>query len=392
MTSFKKMRLIPEFMYEKLHQSENKTVDFGDDSNSKIFDLTQDISSVLKDKSLPIEERVRMFYQHLLRKMSSKASEEMIKKKQNEGSKDDHQVDSQDKKKADEKEAETKIDSEDDDRNERSRALVIKQREKEILGTKVRQKKRKIVTHPHDSFFSAGRKKKPEQKPVLKKRETSAGVVTPTKESDKEADLPAVQPETEKFPQQMQNKDEDDYATASEGDDGDKAELTTDAVSIWKQEQKANLSTGNRLTAQRRFKQLLLEFFETDGKTGELFFRDDNKLLRGADLRKIINYFVPLKHIHPKGKPNGVAAVIEILRTRDLLDHTLFPNESVTTLFSEFGKKPTAYQEKIQAIEGLNKKIQSIASGLQLAGNGQADEAAETTAGSSSIKNWTTFT
>lgn len=74
--SFNRMRLIPEFTYDKLNQSQRpRQVDFGDDTNGRILDMTTDISPVLKDSSKPIEERIRIFYQHILRKLTLQKNE-----------------------------------------------------------------------------------------------------------------------------------------------------------------------------------------------------------------------------------------------------------------------------------------------------------------------------
>lgn len=80
--SFNKMRLIPDIMYERLHQSQKpRQVDFGDQTNGEILDMTTDISPILKDHSKPIEERIRIFYQHILRKLTTKQLQHLRHKK-----------------------------------------------------------------------------------------------------------------------------------------------------------------------------------------------------------------------------------------------------------------------------------------------------------------------
>lgn len=119
--SFKKMRLIPEYMYEKLNQDNlPRRLDFGDETNKLLFELTEDISPILKDKDKSIEERVRIMYQHLIRKLS--ADEDDLKKKKEE------QSEAKDKKKEDKAKA-------NEDRHDRSRDVSVAQRN-HVMGVK----------------------------------------------------------------------------------------------------------------------------------------------------------------------------------------------------------------------------------------------------------------
>lgn len=75
MSPFKRMRLIPDYMYERLQQErEPRSVQFGDTSNPLHVTLSQDIANVLTDPSRSIEERVRVFNQHLVRQLVNKTA------------------------------------------------------------------------------------------------------------------------------------------------------------------------------------------------------------------------------------------------------------------------------------------------------------------------------
>lgn len=122
--SFRKMRLVPEHLYERLHQDPKpRSVDFGDADNAVIIDMTQEIEPVLKDTARPIEERVRILHQHLLRKIASDKdeSEKPVSQKQ------------ETDKKADDKETA----DEDKARSEKIREVAVAQRNHIILGKQV---------------------------------------------------------------------------------------------------------------------------------------------------------------------------------------------------------------------------------------------------------------
>lgn len=78
--SFRKLRLIPEHMFQRLNQEPvPRSLDFGDEDNAVVLDLTSDIQPVLKDKSKPIQERVRMVHQHLIRKLTADSDSLKVK-------------------------------------------------------------------------------------------------------------------------------------------------------------------------------------------------------------------------------------------------------------------------------------------------------------------------
>lgn len=393
MAAFKKMRLIPDYMYEKMNQSSSpRSVDFGDETNAQLLDMTKDISSLMRDNSKPIEERVRLFYQHLLRKIANNSRTKI--------SKDD----ADDKKRQDQEVA-------DDDRNKRSIAAAVAKRNADIFGVHSKPGKKKtnknrpsaddatdkpplIGYEPFGGLFPS-----PEHKKLRKEKNLVPEKATPAAKSHRDVEeSKAVRPATPPSPpsppsdqEPVPSKDEDEhFSTADEGEEP--AEGSDDA-STWRRKQKADLEAGNRLSAQKRLKDLLASFFTLDNKTGEMRYRDDSKPIRGADFHKIINYFVPMKNIHPKVKPNGTAALIEILRVRDLYDSSLFPNQSLATLFQEYGDKPTAHQTRIRDQESLNKRIKSLAAELELTErqHEQASSPTPSPTGAAAAKNWSAF-
>lgn len=352
MTSFKRMRLIPEYMYEKLNQTSTpRTVDFGDETNTVIFDLTADISPILRDKSRPLEERIRLFYQHLVRKLSADASKKSLEEKED----DKKQTDLEKVKKLEQEASKASL------------AHAVKQRNDKLLPVK---KPRKQKKEP-----DVGTLFRPPKKTKLEPTQTKQPTETESLQEPEESIFPQQIPDENKV---MEEEEEDEVASE-------------EGVDTWKEELKSDLSSGNRLGAQRRLRTLLSDYFVIDGKTGDLFFKDDHKQLRGADIHKILNYFIPMKNIHPKNKPNGTAAIVEILRARKLNDGTLFPNESVAATFSEYGMKPTAFKNKIKTLEAINSQIRSIASGLKLIGNESRNETTPSPATEVAMEDWETF-
>lgn len=75
MSSFKRMRLIPEYLYERLQQDrEPRQVNFGDASESGSYQITipEEAAKLLTDTTKPIEERVRFFNKHLMRQLANR--------------------------------------------------------------------------------------------------------------------------------------------------------------------------------------------------------------------------------------------------------------------------------------------------------------------------------
>lgn len=260
---------------------------------------------------------------------------------------------------------------------------------------------------PHGGLFGAVAEKKTKKetkskvatKPVKKSvqppipTETTSAVITPVapESNGKETSTPPPSPplhaplleeskndhkgEEDKEQEESSTSDGDDFHSADEAETTEKAEAEPVAPTEqeddgedeeWKQEQSNDLSKGNRLGAQRRLQRLICDYFSADKETGELIFLDDaSSRVRGSDIRRLVNFFVPLKNIHPKAKPNGAAAVIEILRQRKLNYASLFPNETVKQLFAELANKPTAFQDKIKRLEQQRIQIKKIAKGLE---------------------------
>lgn len=95
---------------------------------------------------------------------------------------------------------------------------------------------------------------------------------------------------------------------------------------------------------------------------------DPTKPVPGADYKKIVNFLVPSKNIHPGKKPAGLAPVIEILYEHNLFDPSLFPNSGVATVFDGYAGKPTAYRKRIQAISKQIKLARSMQQSLSYGG------------------------
>lgn len=124
----------------------------------------------------------------------------------------------------------------------------------------------------------------------------------------------------------------------------------------------ASLGT-ERGEIRNNLKKLLNEFFILH-PDGSMIFRDDSQTtLKGADHEKIINFLAPAKNVNPGKKPNSFAAIIDVLRTRNLFDPRLFPNASLSEVFKDYGNKPTAFTNRIKSYDSLlatSKQIESI--------------------------------
>lgn len=283
MASFKKMRLIPDILYEKMNQSSSpRSLDFGDETNAQLLDMTKDISPLLRDNSKPIEQRIRLFYQHLLRKMASNASP-----------KDK----TEDKKEHD-------LELAENDRNKRWIALAVAKRNTDIFGNHSKPRKKKsekiqpstddapdkpqlIGYEPFGGLFAS-----PKPNKLRKEKRVVPEKATPEAQTGR--DVEESKPPNTRSPSASPSDqepvspkdDEEHFSTADEGDE--QPEVTEDA-STWRRNQKSDLEAGNRLAAQRRLKELLATFFSLDNKTGEMRYRDDEKPIRGADFHKILN-------------------------------------------------------------------------------------------------------
>lgn len=308
-------------------------------------------------------------------------------------------------------------------------------------GNKKRERKK-----DHDSasglFKKAKHKsvtRKPREKPSSIKQSDDAALVTTRKPglheaetSDEAADKinaeksNAEKGNAEKSNAEKSNAEEDgeesgNYSTADEEDDDEttvdvvpvKGALTTPSADTqqkqqpqqgeaqeqqeheqhdWEEEQLRDLSSGNRLGAQRRVQRLIQEYFSSDPETGELIFLDDGtSRLKGSDLRRILNFLVPLRGINPKAKPNGFAAVVEVIRIRKLTKPDLYPNENVNMLLREYGNKPTAYTKRLKELEIQRLEIKKIADGLKLSYNGPQGEGEAASTSTAAGQNWQPF-
>lgn len=277
---------------------------------------------------------------------------------------------------------------------------------------------------PHGGLFGVPEKKKKEGKDKKKKSAETLPTIAKAVETPPQKEAPTLseKPEEEEEPtiptiasNESKNDDslaqvheEHDETTSDEGDDyhsadeeGQKEEPKKEASNApeldsaneieaeeWKHQQLEDLTSGNKLSAQRRFQRLICDYFRPDKESGELIFLDDGtSKVRGSDLRRLVNFFVPLKNIHPKSRPNGIPAIVEVLRVRKLNYASIFPNENLKAIFAELGNKPTAFQDRIKRLEQQRKQILSIAESLK--------ESNESKTGASTSKpsneDWSTF-
>ena len=74
MNTFKKMRLIPDHMYERLTQTGSpRQVNLGDEDNLMLtIRFPKEAAACLADTSLPIEKRVRALNQYVLRELQNR--------------------------------------------------------------------------------------------------------------------------------------------------------------------------------------------------------------------------------------------------------------------------------------------------------------------------------
>lgn len=272
-----------------------------------------------------------------------------------------------------------------------------------------------IGYEPHGGLFSAPEKKREKKKKKKPAKAADALEATQAPSTSKQ-DLPLAEPpleredavaharsgskmdEPKEEEQETLLSSEDEFHSASEADTKDEKKVESpetpdmepandSEAEEWTRQQLDDLSKGNKLGAQRRLHKLICEYFRPDQATGELVFLDDSAgKVRGSDIRRIVNFFVPLKNIHPKAKPNGIAAIIEILRLRKLNLTSLFPNESVKAVFAELANKPTAYQDRIKTLEQQRIQIKRIAEGLA-----QPDGSPAAASASDGGTNWTSF-
>jgi hypothetical protein len=81
MSSFKRLKLMPEAMYERMKQNNTMpTIRLGDAAslhNPITFKLSEDRIKMLTDNSVPMDTRIKLFYQYLMRSLSrSRAGED----------------------------------------------------------------------------------------------------------------------------------------------------------------------------------------------------------------------------------------------------------------------------------------------------------------------------
>lgn len=124
-------------------------------------------------------------------------------------------------------------------------------------------------------------------------------------------------------------------------------------------------SAGNDRKQKRKIlKSLLGIYFDLD-RDGQMTLVDDPTTpMKGGNWTKIINFLVPSKNIHPKQKPDSLAPVVDVLRDNNIFNASLYPNDSLGPIFSQYGKKPTKYTERIRSITQSQKTAQMLTASL----------------------------
>lgn len=347
---FKKMRLLPEATYERLLALERQPMVFekGDRASPYAVDLSEENANLLLDESKPTIERIRFFNQAILRQLQSK----------------------------------------------RQNGCSVAPKQQDDTSAKVAPAEADKINGPMAERV-AEKKAQDEQ-------------IQQTTDSQKIPDTPILQEDTTKDeaeaakndgkqqhgismerPAEHRSESSHDSPSAAAAaasvvpdiDNGQSVEAVKHSPALDKQ------SEPNRGALRRRVSSAIREFFRTSND-GALIFRDDEKTeLKGADFNKILNFLVPLKNIHPKAKPNGFAAIMDVLRLRDLDEALRFPNEHVAEVFSLYGKKPTAFTQRLRAYDEVLQRDRELAEKLATEFASQQHESASGIFG----KSWSTF-
>lgn len=124
-------------------------------------------------------------------------------------------------------------------------------------------------------------------------------------------------------------------------------------------------SAGDDRKQKRKILKSLLGIYFNLDKEGHMTLVDDpSTTVKGADWRKIINFLVPAKNIHPKAKPDSFAPVVDVLRDNDIFNLDFYPNNSLEPHFNQYGKKATKYTDRIRSITQAQKTAQMLTASL----------------------------
>jgi hypothetical protein len=380
------MRLIPDYMFERLNQVTN-VPDFGDPNSLMSQILTGNVAEILQDKTRSTEERVRIFTQHLLRKLQQREEQSLSQQPQQEEEQTPVQqpeaqpvpppqpvIKKSKKRKRDDRQNVVKTFSSEEEEDEENygtadegerasgkaasppplRKIPEHSSVKPKPAPEVRQKK----SSGWIDWIASGREKAaappPLPTPVLDTRDSSPEGLPSTRRLLNLPPQSPTPPSSALIP--LPAAPVVSAAAAPSSSSSSKAQrVPASSAGLGKE----------RNEIRSNLKKLLNEFFMLQSD-GSMIFRDDSDtVLRGADHEKIINFLAPSKNVNPTKKPNGIAAVVDILRTRGLFSADRFPNTSLPTVFKEYGNKPSAYTERIRQFDALletSKKIESVLS------------------------------
>lgn len=372
------MRLIPDYLFERLNQLQN-IPDLGDPDSIMNLILTGTAANILNDKTRSVEDRVRIFTQHLMRKLNQKemavdtAKQEQSLQKSLPHANQQAAVLQPETTAIARTEPPTKRQKRKHKQHHRSSSPPLSpplhpysdhygnenddDDDDERYGTADEWDKKEndldISETPIDSSVKPEPKAAATAESAMEKQAVKA-VPIETRE-------PSPEPLTSTR-RLLQLPPADAQAISSHTPPP--ARQRTGSQSSVRQKTVQSLGS-ERIEIRSNLKKLLNEFF-TLQPDGKMVFKDDGEtVLKGGDHDKILSFLVPSKNIHPSKKPNSFAAVVDILRTRNLFSPDLFPNTSLAAVFKEYGSKPTAFTQRIRAYNDLldtSKKIELILS------------------------------
>lgn len=352
-SSYSKMRLIPDYLYEKLNQDKvPRSVDYGDKFNPLLSTINRDVAQILLDESKPIEERIRLFNAQTIKRLLNKTPSLTEKTGV------EHANNSTD----------NFIDDVPHAFND------IKSNMPETPATNTYPTKKQLTTSDiaakqavKDTIFSP----KYSLHPITESKNiavTQDGVPDIKKQNDETTEKSIS---TKEDPDDTVKREQftAGFPLVSEIFPSISSKHTTAHAVKPSEVQSVDLSEKFRETKDRTEKRSLLKkifqvYFDIHSNDRMIFRDDAITPLHGASSSKIINFLIPSRNIHPKIKPAGFAAIAEVLREEKLLNPELFPNENLKAVFQHYMKKKTSFSVKIKAASDINKQINDIKSNI----------------------------
>lgn len=354
------MRLIPEYLYEKLHQdNQPRAVDFGDKSNILLSTINTDVKNILIDDSRPIEERIRLFNARTLKRLINKNQLTV-----GDGPADDAM-------KTQELAGEIPIVF--NNKSSTSIKTPIESQEQPQKDNQINDNflaKSNLVSiddvskdaETHDARGFKKKKHERSEKPA-----SHSHILLPTYQQDKDTEFPEDKKHASLGTFPLVSSIFPSISSKHTNTPARKPHDDNLAVTLSDQFK----ATDDKSEKRALLKRILHSYFEINSDDNIIFRDDGITRLRGASLSKIINFLVPSRNIHPKAKPAGFAAIAEVLREENLLNHEFFPNENLTPVFDHYMKKKTAYHDKIRAASSIHKQILDLKLNFDDVANGK---------------------